>query len=401
MRRALSTVLIVAFLLSFQAPAWARASWKLQIDELAAGKSIGIAVREEDRFLYRRQTKKRRVPASNQKLLMSMALFDEINPLSTFRTTAASPSVPGPVLEGDLWLLGRGDPSVTGGGRFGRDLPFEPTRLGALARAVVAAGVTQIDGSVMGSTGYFAHDWYAPGWKSDFAEKYVALPSALTFEGNSVGGDHIADPERRAAASVTRKLEKLGVDVGGKPGSGQAPAGLVDVASVQSAPLRDMARYMNRRSSNFFAEVFGKRLGVEHSGIPGTIAKGAAATAAWAAGLGVRLVAHDSSGLSYENRVAPGAMVRLLGYAEDRAWGRVLRNSLAAAGEGTLEDRLNGVRLRAKTGTLTDISTLSGYVWLRRRGTWAEFSILSRGMSKAYASAIEDDIVRILTREAR
>lgn len=399
MRRALSTVLVIAFLLSLQAPAWARASWKLQIDELVAGRSIGIAVREEDRFLYRRQTKKRRVPASNQKLLMSMALFDSINPLSTFRTTAATSSVPGPVLQGDLWLLGRGDPSVTGGGRFGRDLPFEPTRLGALARAVAAAGVTQIEGSVMGNTGYFAHDWYAPGWKSDFAEKYVALPSALTFEGNSVGGDHISDPERRAAASVTRKLEKLGVEVGGKPGSGQAPAGLVDVASVQSVPLRDMARYMNRRSSNFFAEVFGKRLGVEHSGIPGTIAKGAAATAAWAGDLGVQLVAHDSSGLSYENRVAPGGMVRLLGYAEDRAWGRALRNSLAAAGEGTLEHRLKGVRLRAKTGTLTDISTLSGYVWLRRRGTWAEFSILSRGMSKAYASAIEDDIVRILTRE--
>ena len=400
MRRAVSTFLVLAFLLTLQAPAWARAGWKVQIDKLAEGKAIGIAVREEGRFLYRHATKKRRVPASNQKLLMSMALFDAINPQATFRTTAATTSIPSPVLEGDLWVLGHGDPSITGGGRFGRELPFEPTKLGALAREIADTGVTRIKGRVMGNTGYFAHDWYAPGWKSDFAEKYIALPSALTYDGNSVGDEHIGDPERRAAASLTRKLESLGVEVVGKPGADQAPAGLVDVATVESPPLQTMVRFMNRRSSNFFAEVFGKRLGVERSGIPGTIAKGAAAITAWASGLGVGLVAHDSSGLSYENKVAPGGMVRLLGYAEDRPWGEALRTSLPAAGEGTLEHRLNGVRLRAKTGTLTDISALSGYVWLRRTDVWAEFSILSSGMSKAFASAVEDDILRILTREA-
>ena len=401
MRRALSTFLVLAFLLALQAPAWARPSWKLQIDKLAAGKSIGIAVREEGRFLYRHQTKKRRVPASNQKLLLSMALFDAIDPEATFSTTAATTSVPGTVLEEDLWLLGRGDPSITGGGKFGRALPFEPTRLGELARAIQAAGVTRIEGSVMGNTGYFARDWSAPGWQHDFAEKYVALPTALTFEGNSQGDDHITNPEERAAASLTRKLENLGVNVAGRPGAGQAPAGLIDVAKVESPPLFVMARFMNRWSSNFFAEVFGKRLGVERSGIRGTIAKGAAAIIAWARGLGVGLVAHDSSGLSYDNRIAPGGMVRLLGYAEDRPWGKQLRNTLPGAGQGTLDHRLNGVRVRAKTGSLTNISTLSGYVWLRRTDTWAEFSILSRGMSKAFASAVEDDIVRILTRSAR
>lgn len=401
MRRSLSTFLVLAFLLTLQGPAWARASWKVQIDKLAEDKAIGIAVREEGRFLYRYQTKKRRVPASNQKLLLSMALFDAIDPEATFSTTAATSSIPDTVLEEDLWLLGRGDPSITGGGKFGRALPFEPTRLGALARSIRDAGVTRIEGSVMGNTGYFARDWSAPGWQHDFAEKYVALPTALTFEGNAQGDEHIQNPEVRAASSLTRKLEDLGVKVVGEPGAGQAPAGLIDVAKVESPPLFVMARFMNRWSSNFFAEVFGKRLGVERSGIPGTIAKGAAAIAAWASGLGVGLIAHDSSGLSYDNRVAPGGMVRLLGYAEDQTWGDTLRNTLPGAGEGTLEHRLNGVRVRAKTGSLTNISTLSGYVWLRRTDTWAEFSILSRGMSKAFASAVEDDIVRILTREAR
>jgi serine-type D-Ala-D-Ala carboxypeptidase/endopeptidase (penicillin-binding protein 4) len=378
-----------------------RATWKVHLDEITAGKAVGIAVHEEGRFLYRRDAKQRRIPASNQKLLMAMALFDALDTEMTIATSAASKqAIPTPVLEGNLWILGHGDPSITGGGRFGDQLPFEPTRLGDLARSIQAAGVTRIEGRVIGNTGYFAHDWSAPGWKSDFPEKYVPLPTALTFEGNTRGEKHVTRPELRAAVSLTRKLEDLGISVAGRPGASKAPAGLRAVASIESPRLSVLARFMNRRSSNFFAEVLGKRLGVQHSGVPGTIAKGAAATASWAASLGVGLVAHDSSGLSYENKIAPRGMVRLLGHAEDQTWGQVLRTTLPAADEGTLEDRFNGVRLRAKTGTLEDVSTLSGYVWLRRSDTWAEFSILSGGMEKWEASALEEEIVRTLTRHA-
>lgn len=401
MRRALSILLVLLFLGLLAGPAAARASWKVEIDKIVRGHSVGVAVREEGRFLYRYDSKQRRIPASNQKLLMSMALFASLDPSTTIATTAASKaSVVASVLNGNLYVLGHGDPSITGGGKFGDQLPFEPTQLGDLARAIQTAGITRIEGQVIGSTGFFGRDWFAPGWKADFAEKYVALPSALAFEGNSEGDKHISDPETRAAASLTRKLEKIGVSVAGKPTAGKPPAGLTDVAAVYSPTLSVLARYMNRQSSNFFAEVLGKRLAVERSGIPGTIAKGAAAIASWAARLGVKLIAHDSSGLSYQNKAAPGGIVRLLGHAEDQPWGETLRETLPAANEGTLEDRFNGVRLRAKTGTLEDVSALSGYVWLRRSDTWAEFSILSGGMPKWEASALEDQIVRVLTRHA-
>ncbi len=401
MRRAISLLLVVLFLVALPIPAYARAAWKLRIDKLVAGKAIGVAVREEGAFLYRYKAKRQRVPASNQKLLMSMALFDAIDPTSRITTVAATSVVQQPVLKGDLWLLGYGDPSITAGGRFGDELPFEPTRLGALARAIKAAGIERIEGSILGSTGYFARDWWAPGWKGDFPREYIPLPTALTFEGNTHNGDHIDDPERRAAAALTRRLERAGVSVVGRAGAGQAPVGLTNVASIDSPTLSVLARYMNRRSSNFFAEVFGKKLGAVHSGPPGTIAKGAAATAAWAAGHDVAVTAHDASGLSYDNRVSPVGIARLLGIAEAETWGPALRLSLAKGNQGTLEDRLGRTRLRAKTGTLSEISTLSGYVWLKQRSTWAEFSILSRGMSKTYASALEDDIVRTLNRSAR
>jgi D-alanyl-D-alanine carboxypeptidase len=89
----------------------------------------------------------------------------------------------------------------------------------------------------------------------------------------------------------------------------------------------------------------------------------------------------------------------LLGSTEAFEWGGDLRDLLPGADEGTLEDRLIGVKVHAKTGTLDGISALSGWVWLRQTKSWAEFSIMSRGMSKSTAVGIEDEVVRILTRE--
>jgi D-alanyl-D-alanine carboxypeptidase/D-alanyl-D-alanine-endopeptidase (penicillin-binding protein 4) len=114
----------------------------------------------------------------------------------------------------------------------------------------------------------------------------------------------------------------------------------------------------------------------------------------------VSVVAYDSSGLSYRNRVRPQDLVALLRFAETRPWGSAFRAGLPTGDQGTLEDRLVGVKVRAKTGTLIEISALSGWVWLDHEGGWAEFSIMSRGMSKSAAVAIEDRIVRILANRA-
>ena len=387
--------MVLVLVLLVPTPALARAEWKKRIDRTIGSAAVSVAVREEGRFLYRHLHRTKRVPASNQKLLLSMAMLDRLPANARIRTTAALDA------DGNLWLLGHGDPTVTGGGSFARRLPFEPTRLGVLARAVRKGGVAAVSGRVMGSTGYFARDWGAPGWRPDFASRWCPLPSALTFNGNVANGNHIDDPEARAARSFTKKLEDIGVRVSGSPGSGTPSGDLTEVAETASPPMTTLLQYTNRKSSNFFAEVLGKRLGVLRSGTPGTTAKGADAIRAWAGGRDVEITARDSSGLSYENRVAASGMVRLLGYAEDEPWGTTLRKLLPGAGEGTLEDRFNGVRISAKTGSLDGVSALSGWLWLRRLDTWAEFSILSRGFGYTAGKAIEDRIVRELTRNAR
>jgi D-alanyl-D-alanine carboxypeptidase len=363
---------------------------------------MGISVRLNGATLYSRSDRQKRIPASNQKLLMSMALFDQMPPSSRIPTFASAPksSIEDGVIDGNLWLQGRGDPSVTDGGSYARSLYFKPTRLGDLARSIKEAGIRRITGRVFGATGYFAHDWYADGWKPDFATEEVPLPTALTFDGNRAGDTHIADPERRAADGLMKRLRKIGVRVGGPAAQGDAPPDMKVVARIASKPLKVLLTHTNRRSSNFFAEVLGKRLGVERYGKPGTIKKGAQAIRGFALRHGIKIQSHDSSGLSYSNRVSPRGITALLTEIETEPWVGALRKSLAKGNQGTLEDRLGNVRLRAKTGSLENISTLSGWVWLKRVRTWSTFSIMSRGMDKTVASRIEDRIVRIVTAAA-
>src|ERR671918_228153 len=237
-----------------------------------------------------------------------------------------------------------------------------------LAQRVRDAGVTHIEGAVVGSTGYFKRDWFAPGWKRDFPRSQVALPTALTFEGNQAGGIHVSDPELRAARALRRELREIGVSVAGPATAAEAPTGLVSLAEITSDPLAELLDTMNRYSSNFWAEVLVKRLGVEVAGVPGSIAKGAAALQGFAAGWGVELRALDGSGLSYANRVSPRGLTRLLEAAEDLPWGEALREALPEPGQGTLGGRLRHLQVHAKPGTLRSISALSGYVWLRRGG---------------------------------
>jgi D-alanyl-D-alanine carboxypeptidase/D-alanyl-D-alanine-endopeptidase (penicillin-binding protein 4) len=156
---------------------------------------------------------------------------------------------------------------------------------------------------------------------------------------------------------------------------------------------------MDVRSRNFWAEVLGKRLGFDESG-RGTIAAGARAIDRFTDAHGQDFTLYDSSGLSYANRATAKGIVELLWVADGSPWGTTLRASLATGGQGTLKDRLVGVPIRAKTGTLQDASALSGWVRLESTGRWVEFSILSNGFSEWTAKALENKIVRIVSGQA-
>jgi len=360
-----------------------RAVWMSGVDAATAGRSMSVTVADDGMFVYRRGDTTLRPPASNEKLLMSMTMLNAVGPDRQITTQAAAAAVVDGVVPGNLWILGGGDPTVT------------TARLFTLADRIKAAGIVSIKGRVMGSTRYFSHDWWAPGWKPDFPRDEVALPTALTFNSNTVHGVHIRDPEFRAAVTLTNRLRAIGVHVAGKPGAWSPGVPLHPIASLTSAPMSELLRWTDVPSWNFGAETLGKLVGAVRYGAPGTIAKGAAAIRAFTSARDVHVSAYDSSGLSYSDRITTMGMVRLLIDAESAPWGVDVRMALPFPGEGTLTGRLGGLRVRAKTGTLDNVSALSGWVWVGSEERWAEFSILSSGYTPTLKH-VEDQIVRLI-----
>ncbi len=141
------------------------------------------------------------------------------------------------------------------------------------------------------------------------------------------------------------------------------------VATWTSPPMREIIAAILEPSQNWIAEQVLKTLGAERTG-HGT----------WAAGrdvarrylidvVGIDSTAFflvDGSGLSAQNLLSPHAIVRLLDHVRRQPWGAEFRDALPEPGEpkSTLEDRLRGLegRVHAKTGTITHVNTLGGYV---------------------------------------
>jgi len=362
-----------------------RPAWMDHIDAVIGDRPMSVVVGRDGEQWYGHLGWVGRPPASNEKLLLSMALYDRYAPWKRILTEAKAPSRPHHgVLRGNLWIVGHGDPEI--------DRP----QIHRLAREIVAAGVRRIRGSVIGSTGPFARDWWAKGWRDYFPADYIPLPTALTYRENTSNGVHIRDPERRAAKHLTGQLEQRGVAVRGDPAMGRPPGGLRRIAALPSEPLRTIIRHMDVRSRNFWAEVLGKRLGFDETG-RGTIATGARAIDRFTDAHGQDFTLYDSSGLSYANRATAKGIVELLWVADASPWGTTLRASLAAGGQGTLKERFSDISIRAKTGTLQGASALSGWVRLQSTGRWVEFSILSNGFSEWTAKTLEDRIVRIVS----
>jgi D-alanyl-D-alanine carboxypeptidase/D-alanyl-D-alanine-endopeptidase (penicillin-binding protein 4) len=143
------------------------------------------------------------------------------------------------------------------------------------------------------------------------------------------------------------------------------------LAEHVSAPLADVCKISNKPSNNFVAEAIYKTLGGELYGMPGTLAKGTRAIGEFLSSAGIKPTAYkivNGSGLTHENRITPSdlsSLLRKIYY--DLSVAPEFMSSLAIAGiDGTIRNRFLGTDavglVRAKTGTLSGVSALSGYV---------------------------------------
>jgi D-alanyl-D-alanine carboxypeptidase/D-alanyl-D-alanine-endopeptidase (penicillin-binding protein 4) len=163
-------------------PDLARGFWGIEVVSLKTGK-----------VLYSQNPDKLFTPASNTKLFTTAAALALIGPDYSFHTTVETTGMLDKHgrLTGDLVLVGRGDPNLSG-----RELPYalrternnHPIQvLEQLADALVQKGVKYVDGDIIADDSYFAFERYGEGWSQDDLVWADGAPvSALTINDNVI-----------------------------------------------------------------------------------------------------------------------------------------------------------------------------------------------------------------------
>lgn len=400
--------LLLALLALVAAPAGAAAqsadralSRTLAQNMRAAGPYSGAYVLNatDRRTLFKWRSDTRRVLASNAKIFTAAATLDQLGPDTTLPTVVLGDGVhqANGTWRGDLYLRGGGDPTF-GSAAFNQRNYRQAATAEALADAVAAAGIRRVTGRVYGDESRF--DALRGGPYSAFRTSiYVGPLSALAYNrgfANDRGSAYQANPPAFAAARFDALLESRKISVRGKPAAGAAPRNAVELAQVQSPPVDELVRRMMKPSDNFFAEMLLKRIG----GTPGTTRGGTRAAVRHARSLRSRVRLADGSGLARGNQASPRAVGRMLDALRDRSNFPAFERSLPVAGrDGTLHDRMRrGAargRCRAKTGTLSNVSTLSGYC-RSRSGDTLVFSFLMNGVSPSGARRLQDRMTQAL-----
>ncbi|WP_445251381.1 D-alanyl-D-alanine carboxypeptidase/D-alanyl-D-alanine endopeptidase [Microcoleus sp. D2_18a_D3] len=187
-----------------------------------------------------------------------------------------------------------------------------------------------------------------------------------------------------------------------------------ELATVESPPLAELVRETNRESNNLYAEVLLRLLGKVTDKMPlpqeDTGEMGLKELKTVLTQLGVNPNSYrlaDGSGLSRHNLITPEALVQTLRLMANSPAASLYRQSLPIAGEsGTLKNRFNNtpnrVNLQAKTGTMSGVSALSGYIEVPNYEPLV-FSIIvnQSDLSTAKMRSATDEIVLLLNRLRR
>jgi len=428
------------------------------------------------------------IPASNMKLLTTGAALAVLGPDFVFRTELIHAG-------GKLIWRGSGDPSLGDHRMLDQSDPSfgVDDLLDALARAVIDAGVTEVEEIVVDDR-VFDRQWVHPGWPDDQLDRHYCAPVAgLNISGNVVaffpapartgvgdparllvepdaswirrrteviartvptGGNEVwirRDPEQNrftlggkvqrpsrarlrsavhdpplfAGRLLADRLEAAGVRVGPTPEPGSVsehPAGVRlagereelpegRTLAVVTTPLLDIVNLCNTDSINLYAEALIKRTAHEAFGDAASWRRAAAVVRmVLQQRLGhehaARTIISDGSGLSRDNAVAPSTLTALLrDLHDDDALRAPFVDSLASPGVGTLRRRFRGVDLRhavrAKSGSINGVRTLSGYVLDAPSGAGFAFSVLVNdlplsGPASMNARRLHEQIVAVL-----
>ena len=379
-------------------PAAARLTRTLNTGMRQAGAYSGAEVVDlnTDQTLYAHDATVARLPASVEKLYTTttaLARFGADGELTT--SLLGTGQQRGSAWDGDLYLLGGGDPTF-GTAAFDRISYGTGATVQALVAGLRRRGIRAVDGPIVADETRFDADRGTPATGNRPSIEVEGALSALAFNrdwADSDGAVYYAHPAVQAGDQLVRALRAAGIRVA-RPATvrvGRTPGDAVLLSSVASPPMSTLIALTNAPSDNFFAEMLLKDIGARF-GTGGTTAAGAAVVRSqMAASFHIDPRLDDGSGLSRYDRTTPAQVVSLL---SQMANDPTFTDSLAVAGEsGTLIDENRGTyaqgRCRGKTGTLHDVSNVVGYCRAQNGDTLA-YAFLMNGVIPDAAHPIQD-----------
>lgn len=334
------------------------------------------------------------IPASTMKLLTGTSALSLLGPEHEFATTVVRPG------KRQIVLVGGGDPYLSS--KPDRNHP-ERASIKELA-ASTAANLKRTGGSTVSlryDASLFSGPAWNPRWPDTYADQVTPVSALWVDEGRTAGGSpgpRVTDPAADAADTFAAALTKQGITVSSVK-AGRATKGVKKVAQVRSAPLEQIVQQLLLNSDNDAAEVLLRQVALA-SGRSGSSANGVRAVRARLTKLGVwdadaRI--NDGSGLARQTTVPADLLVDVLRVAASPKHPelRGVLTGLPVAGvEGSLRARYDDTQtrvgrgvVRAKTGTLSKVHALAGYL-RTADGSQVAFAFVVNDADDDYAAQV-------------
>jgi len=322
------------------------------------------------------------IPASTTKLLTAIVALETVGPQYKFETQLITDGTLAEnqrdssgiqensthTLHGNVYIQGSGDPSLTS------------TDMDLAIKYLSDHGITTITGNLCLDHELFDHECFAPGsFIDNLGASWNSGVSSFILDGKPLGlyvintvsfmnsrplQDIFFDGER----FFKMILQKYGIQLEGNILFQQCPQNGTILYTHYSPPLSLLLSKMLKDSDNLYADCLFKKIGAVSYTSPGSWQKGINVVTSFLqnkTGILDNFVIKDGSGRSRYNLISPHLMVALLRWIPAQPTFTPFLESLAIAGvDGTLKERMSSIRsqVKAKTGTLSGVSALAGYV---------------------------------------
>jgi len=399
-------------------------------DEYFNSTTIALSIFDltANEVLYNKDEKKLLHPASNMKVITSVAALEYLDPEYTFNTSAYHTGIiMDSICYGDIIIVGGFDPD------------FTTKDLDTLVYSLIDYGIKEIRGNIYGDVSnmdslFWGNGWmwdddpypdfpymtpliindvsieiaYAPGLIGNPAH-YELIPQTNYFDvtnnsittredtsnfeisrdwlhrGNElvISGDlsyktepdtvkiNVVNPEYYFLYLFKEKLEENSIEIIGRIDTLTLPE-YSKLIYTHSRKFSEVIVNLNKDSDNLSSEMTLRAMSFENYGKPASAEKGIQVIDSMISRTGLNFEDYkivDGSGVSHYNLVSTELMIELLKYMYYRSSEnyKILHDSFPIAGvDGTLENRMRRTKafenVHAKTGTLSGVSTLSGYL---------------------------------------